>query len=94
MARNTDNKTSAPVMTREDFVAQFCAPQASAAPGGAGVVAQFFGNRIANIGDSFAAVSAGVEAAGRNYNIARQTEMQRQASRTYDRLVSAGLVKQ
>lgn len=95
MARTTTVATpvsSVPVLSKDDFLAQFMAPSQQQAAG-VGVISQFIGNRIANVGDTFSAIAGGVHAARANYEISRQAEIKRQGERTYNRLVAAGLVR-
>ncbi len=51
-------------------------------------VTSFFGDRIADTGDSLAELAAGFRAAGRNYVVAKEQAEHRQALRTADRILA------
>lgn len=92
MART--NTATPATIDREAQIAELTAKilGAKAAPSGATLgqrVAGFFGNVVADSGNSVAEVAAGFSAAGRNFVVAKELAEQRQARRTAERIYAA-----
>lgn len=89
MARTTTTPAKSTDDIRAELVAQILNAKPQPAAGTIGQrIAGFFGNRIADTGDTVAELAAGFTAAGRNYVVAKQSAELRQAQRTADRILA------
>jgi len=89
MARTQNAATERPINLDELVDRLYAGQKVEQLPNGIGFgskVAGFFGDRIADSGDSIAEISAGFTAAGKNYAISTEAALERQKRRSKRRI--------